>query len=323
MQTETENRSQYVALARSCCPKCQGTGLDGKETCSCVWRKVFRIVMRKVQDIETGRHLMRPINTLGVSQPSGRKSDKHRQSDYACDVYLTAKRTLTDPIEWAIFRNYYQLGADWNLCAKRVGLPYQENRHKRMFYYRCYCIEAKLGEIFSTLAPYPLHPCDSYFTTGHARAQAIPVAEPRYPNGVPLRPPMLPAPAKPDPLVAIKEEVVARFKQGETFQVIADDLNARRIRPQRADSWTRAMVSHITGHRAHRAYWAAPARPVHVVPFDVNDETAAGRACRTWYSSGRTIKKISEELKSLGGTQYTIQRVTRLLIANPAMKKAA
>lgn len=323
MQVEIETRSKYIALARACCPDCDGTGLDGQETCACVWRKVFRIVMRKVQDIETGRHLMRPINTLGVSHPQGRKSDRHRCSDFSADVYLTAKRTLQCTVDFDLFRYHYLLGVDWRACAKRIGLPYVENLDRKAFFDRAYRIESKLGRVFAELKPYALFPLDGYFSTGYARVRPIPVPEPRYQNGVPLRPPLAPAArtrarAVPYPIDAIKDEIRASFRQGKTLLEIAADLNKRRVRPMRADSWSLAMVARIAGPRCHRV-----AKPVHVAPFNINDEAAVGRACRAWFAAGRMPKGISTLLKNLGGTQYTHQRVTHLLISNPGTTRKA
>jgi len=312
MQTETVQRSKYIALALPRCQNCQGTGLDDQGTCPCVWRKVFRIVLKKVRDIAIGAHLMRPISLTAASSPRGRTVNRHKLSDYSSDVYLTAKRTLTDPIEWGLFQYHYLLGADWNACCRELGMD------RGNFFHACYRIEAKLGEIFATLQPYALFPCDSYFSTGYARVQPIPVPDAPHPNGLPLRPPLAPAAPAPYPLDAIKAEVCAAFSRGETLQAIASDLNARRIRPQRARFWTPSIVYGITGPRRV----LGPRKPIHLVQFDISDEAAVGQACRKWYSAGKSFATICANLKRLGVPTACPSMVRDLLISHPGMPKA-
>ena len=56
-----------------------------------------------------------------------------------------------------MFRFHDLLGADWKLCARRLGIGRGE------FYHAAYRIEQKLGRAFRELDPYPLFPLRSYF----------------------------------------------------------------------------------------------------------------------------------------------------------------
>src|SRR5262249_31545906 len=89
----------------------------------------------------------------GRSRPStwGRKEE-----EYIADFCLVSLRTLTD-FEHSLFRYHFLLGADWKLCARRLGID------RGNFFHAVYRIEQKLGRVFRELQPYPLFPLDEYF----------------------------------------------------------------------------------------------------------------------------------------------------------------
>jgi hypothetical protein len=60
-------------------------------------------------------------------------------------------------LEYRLFRFHFLLGADWKLCARRLGVD------RGNFYHAVYRIEQKLGRTFRELQPYPLFPLDEYF----------------------------------------------------------------------------------------------------------------------------------------------------------------
>ncbi|MEO8369781.1 MAG: hypothetical protein ABI806_11305 [Candidatus Solibacter sp.] len=72
------------------------------------------------------------------------------------DFCLVSRRVLTDD-DHRLFRYYFLLGADWQLCARRI------NMDRGNFFHAIYRIERLLGRAFSELQPYALYPLDEYF----------------------------------------------------------------------------------------------------------------------------------------------------------------
>ena len=199
MPNENE-ASRYIALALAGCVHCKGLGTSGQGACICVDRSVFRIVLSKFRQCGAGGHLVRPLSIDGTSGPQGRRISYGRKNEeFMADVYLTAKRTLTNPTEWAVFRFFHLLGADWKLCGGRLGM------NKGAIFHVVYRVEHKLGKVFRELQPYALWPVDEYFQGNTRRGAVGPCLIPDTPrpgNG-PLRPPLRPAPAPvpiPDPM---------------------------------------------------------------------------------------------------------------------------
>lgn len=100
------------------------------------------------------------------------------------DFCLVSRRMLDDE-DHRLFRFYFLLGADWQLCARRLKMD------RGNFFHAIYRIERTLGRAFSEIQPYPLFPLDEYFGgtvrkgAGHA-FEAIP-AQQRQRLQVPLR----------------------------------------------------------------------------------------------------------------------------------------
>ena len=100
------------------------------------------------------------------------------------DFCLVSRRMLDDE-DHRLFRFYFLLGADWQLCARRLKMD------RGNFFHAIYRIERTLGRAFSEIQPYPLYPLDEYFggtiRKDAARAfDAIP-AQGRLRLRVPLR----------------------------------------------------------------------------------------------------------------------------------------
>ncbi len=154
-------RTETLALAIHNCTQCHGSGLRlGKKgtviPCNCVLRSIFRICYcRFVRCVTQERHLsrVRLEPHVGRSRPStwGRKDE-----EYIADFCLVSRRVLTEE-EHQLFRFHFLLGADWRLCARRMGMD------RGNFFHAVYRIEQKLGRTFRELDPYPLFPLDEYF----------------------------------------------------------------------------------------------------------------------------------------------------------------
>jgi len=163
------SRSEALALAMHNCTQCHGAGLRlGRKgalaPCNCVLRAIFRICYDRFVRCATQERYVSRISQephAGRSRPSswGRKDE-----EYIADFCLVSRRTL-DESEYRLFRYHFLLGADWKLCARKLGLD------RGNFFHAVYRIEQKLGRVFRELEPYSLFPLDEYF---HGPAKAVP-----------------------------------------------------------------------------------------------------------------------------------------------------
>jgi hypothetical protein len=106
--------------------------------------------------------------------------------EYSADFVLIAKRTLTNPLHYDVFRYHFLLGADGPACCKKLKISLAN------FHRVCYRIESSVGRAYRETKPYGLHPLASY-TYGVVRGRRIPatvVDAPEPAPPVPLRPPM-------------------------------------------------------------------------------------------------------------------------------------
>jgi len=175
-------RSQTLALALPSCALCRGAGLRlgkaGVSPCNCVLRAIFRICYdRFIRSVQQEKYLSKVTlePDRGRTRPStwGRKDE-----EYIADFTLVARRTL-DEFDYRLFRFHFLLGADWKLCARRLGMD------RGNFYHAVYRIEQKLGRTFRELEPYPLFPLDEYFH-GPPHIGPAAVVTPRTFAAVPL-----------------------------------------------------------------------------------------------------------------------------------------
>ncbi|MBI5085588.1 MAG: hypothetical protein HZB13_13430 [Acidobacteria bacterium] len=95
--------------------------------------------------------------TLEQTHMGGRRITWGRKDEeYLADFYLVSRRSLGH-MEWRVFCYHYLLGADWKLCAKRLGLD------RGTFFHVVYRLQHRLGRVFKELQPYALFPIDEYF----------------------------------------------------------------------------------------------------------------------------------------------------------------
>jgi hypothetical protein len=140
---------------------------------------MFRICYdRFMRCAEQERHLSRVSvePAAGAYRPMsfGRKDE-----EYMADFCLVSRRNLTES-EHRLFRYHFLLGAEWTLCARRLGV------NRGNFFHAVYRIEQKLGRVFRELQPYPLFPLDDYFN-GPSRFVSGRAAAPKCLD-IPLRP---------------------------------------------------------------------------------------------------------------------------------------
>ncbi|HLJ15908.1 MAG TPA: hypothetical protein VKV15_15530 [Bryobacteraceae bacterium] len=154
-------RTDTLALASHNCTHCHGLGLRlGKKSattpCGCVRRAIFRLCYERFEQCVTREKHMSRV-TLEANAGRERKNTWGRKDEeYVADFTLITKRAL-DELEHKIFRYHYLLGADWNLCCRKLGMD------RGTFFHTVYRIQQKLGRAFRETEPYGLFPLDEYF----------------------------------------------------------------------------------------------------------------------------------------------------------------
>lgn len=162
--TSTPWNHSIIALAKERCVTCGGYGqwktqsLGHTRICQCVYLAIFRACHSKFRFIiENQRHIS-PVHYERVQGAQYRAMYGRKNEEFVADFLLIAKRTLNAE-EHRLFKWRFLLGADWSLCARRLGI----NRNRQPFFHLIYAIEAKLGRAYRETRPYALFPLDEYF----------------------------------------------------------------------------------------------------------------------------------------------------------------
>jgi hypothetical protein len=156
---------EMLALSQQSCSLCFGLGSvstrgKGKtRPCSCVWRGVFRACLARFhRAFEYGGHCQRVGPLDAGSKARHKPSLRMREEDFLADFVLLAKRALRDnPLGWKLFRFHVLLGADWKLCARKLGID------RGTFFHELYRVQEATGKVFAETQPYALYPTDEYF----------------------------------------------------------------------------------------------------------------------------------------------------------------
>jgi hypothetical protein len=91
-----------------------------------------------------------------------------KNEEYLADFCLIAKRELGEgTLSHRLFTYHFLLGADWRLCARKLGLDRGEIFHE------IYRMQARLGRAFRDTRPYSLFPLDEYFGGATAAADRV------------------------------------------------------------------------------------------------------------------------------------------------------
>lgn len=155
-------RSETLALASNTCTTCHGlgmrTGRRGSSTpCHCVLRAIFRACYNRFRTcVNKEKHMTRVSLEHTGSGGARRYTWGRKDEEYIADFTLVSRRTLTDD-EYKIFKYHFLLGADWNLCCRKMKMD------RGSFFHAVYRIQQKLGKVFRELQPYGLYPLDEYF----------------------------------------------------------------------------------------------------------------------------------------------------------------
>jgi hypothetical protein len=156
-------RSETLVLAQQSCTFCCGLGLragrSGASTpCNCVFRAIFRACYARFRQCASKEKY---VSRVSLEANPGR----HRKSvwglkneEYMADFILVSRRTL-DEYEYTVFKYHFLLGADWNLCCRKMNVD------RGTFFHEVYRIQQKLGRTFRELEPHALFPVDQYFNS--------------------------------------------------------------------------------------------------------------------------------------------------------------
>lgn len=155
------NRSNAIGLASQGCKQCHGHGilLIRKETeapCGCVLRAVFRACFSRFRECVALEGRTSSVSLVFCHGQEGRRNYAMQREEYMADFDLVSRRALDD-FEYQIFRWYFMLGAEGNLCCRRLKMG------RGQFYHHLYSVMEKLGRIYAEVRPYPLYPLDEYF----------------------------------------------------------------------------------------------------------------------------------------------------------------
>jgi hypothetical protein len=164
-------RSETLALAQQSCTLCFGLGLRegraGASTpCHCVFRAIFRACYHRFQSCAAKEKYVSRVSLEPSFGSSRKKTWGLKDEEYMADFVLVSRRNL-DEIEYKIFKFHYLLGAEWNLCCRRLNIDRGE------FFHHVYRIQQKLGRTFRELQPYALFPLDEYFNGAQRSPEEI------------------------------------------------------------------------------------------------------------------------------------------------------
>jgi hypothetical protein len=165
-QNAAFDRSLALSAARPGCVACLGSGIARSRTgelsqCLCVLRHVFRVCLAQYREYQAREKFLSRA-CMDFSRWQSRRSPKRwtwarPREEFCADLYLIAKRTLTE-LEWRLFQAHHLGGAGWRACCPRLQLD------RGQFFHAVYRVEAKLGRAFLETKPYGLYPIAQYFT---------------------------------------------------------------------------------------------------------------------------------------------------------------
>lgn len=159
---KTWNRAELGYLAYLRCTTCCGTGVRRESKaelipCRCALRAAFRSCYERFRLCdERGKYRTQAAFDRTPTGKTNRGTWGRKEEEFQADFVLTARRVL-DPWHYRLFRWYFLLGADWRLCARRLGTD------RGNVYHAVYRIEERLGYEFASMEPYSLYPPREYF----------------------------------------------------------------------------------------------------------------------------------------------------------------
>jgi len=183
------DRSNTIGMAAETCKHCEGNGTRAvyktkTHPCNCVFRAIFRACLARFRDCAENGTPFGTVSWEFCAGVGGRRVYSRKQEEYMADFCLVSRRMLDDE-DYRLFRYYFLLGANWQLCSRQLKME------RGNFFHAIYRIERTLGRAFSEIRPYPLYPLDEYFggtvRKGGSKALAVEPVKERRRWEVPVR----------------------------------------------------------------------------------------------------------------------------------------
>ncbi len=164
------SRSETLGLSQQSCSICFGLGLrpgrgGSSAPCNCVFRAIFRACYTRFQQCASKEKYISRVSLEANPGRQRRSVWGLKDEEFIADFCLVSRRALSES-EYRLFNYHFLLGADWKLCARKLGLERGE------FFHEVYRIEQKLGKTFRELQPHSLFPIDEYFNSTGREAVA-------------------------------------------------------------------------------------------------------------------------------------------------------
>lgn len=135
-----------MALALNSCTSCFGSGWRADQPCKCVYRAVFRMLLRRY---EYSRLMFDSTHTLAARRTADGLDFGWRNVDFVCDFDWVCRRTLTQwPLHAAVLQYAIFGGLDWYRALPLVNRRVRAKLDKGKFFHTLYETEEKLGRAF-------------------------------------------------------------------------------------------------------------------------------------------------------------------------------
>ena len=142
---------------------------NGRHTCVCVYRRVFRACLTSYRHCEESMGSPGAVQYERLGHAQGRCAivASFKRAEYAADFILLARRVLANrPVEMAVFDAYHVANLEWNVAVPRVNHLLCPPRllNRGSFFHAVYRAEGLIGAAIVASEPYSLFPPREYFS---------------------------------------------------------------------------------------------------------------------------------------------------------------
>ncbi len=162
LSTKVDEARRYVHLADNHCTNCHGLGARhafrgaGAVVCNCVFRKVFKIIMRKFHEIDADG-----IGRVYTTRRPNGPFCEILSHDFRAEVVQTAKKFL-NKTEYITFHCSSDLQLPWKDCIPMINTMHRDIGEKPSlfdrgnYFHTVYRIQARLGNAWMSHGMFPL-----------------------------------------------------------------------------------------------------------------------------------------------------------------------
>src|ERR1043165_7433399 len=119
---------------------------SAERPCDCVFRAIFRACYDRFREYASQGANAGTVSLEFTHGPVGYRMYSRKREEYSADFCLVSRRALTD-FEYQIVTSTSRLGADCNLCSRRLRIDRGD------YFHHLYRIEQKLGRHFAEMEP--------------------------------------------------------------------------------------------------------------------------------------------------------------------------